>query len=287
MNPAIALARTYLALSRPWKRRGFHAWMRGVRRLFPRAAREECMRTIDGAGVFAFPAGDAYWLSYFETGRRYEPELGRLLAQLDGQSVFFLDGGANFGYWSIVASTRVRHVLAVEASSETCRWLARNRAANDERFDMLQAALSDGHRAYVQFAVHHTHVGRSIVEDDAPGTETVPATTVDALVAGHAAPGEIVLVKLDVEGGEIAAFDGATHTLAGRSIFFYEDHRKHADSAVTAHLLALGLRIFHPSRDGTLRAVRSAAEASALKRTGGDNFVALGRAFDLVLPGLR
>lgn len=282
MNPATGLAKIYLIASRPFRRRGFHSFMRLVKRILPMAALRERWEDLGGGVVFSFPAGDPYWLSYFETGRIYEPELAHLISRFSSRQILFLDCGANFGYWSVRNASRARQVVAVEASSETYAWLDRNRRANGESFLALHRAVNDGIAPTVRFEVGTSHAGRSIAESNLAATEEVATTTIDALTEDYAVPGDIIFVKLDVEGAEISAFRGAARTLAGNSIFLYEDHRKDRSSAITAWLLQQGRKVFFPAADGKYLAIHSADQATAVKlaRSAGFNFVTFGDMFD-------
>lgn len=286
MNLATLLARTYLFFSRPIHRRGFYSFMRLVRWAFPVSSRAECRKIAEEGSVFLFPAGDSYWLSLFETGGRYEPELECLIVRLCRLPILFLDCGANFGYWSVKSSTRTRKTIAIEASGETYEWLLRNCRANGNRFVTLRCAVSDGTQTTVSFQTSGSHAGRSIVNDNAVAsatTESVTAITVDDLVSRHAESTDLIFVKLDVEGAEIAAFEGAASAFEGRSIFFYEDHGKDRRSSVTAYLIERGRKVYFPAADGTLLPIRSAMDATAVKlrRTTGYNFVTFGREFEM------
>lgn len=281
MNLVTGLARVYLAASGPFRRRGFHSFMRLVRRMLPLAASRERREDLGGGAVFSFPAGDPYWLSYFETGRIYEPELAQLISRMSSWQILFLDCGANFGYWSVRNASRARQVVAVEASSETYAWLVLNRRVNGDNFLTLQRAVNDGVAQSVSFEVGTSHAGRSIADSSAASTEDVSTITIDALMEAYAAPQDVIFVKLDVEGAEISAFQGAVKTLAGNSIFLYEDHRKDRSSAISGWLLQHGRKVFFPTSHGKYLRIHSAEEATAVKlRSPCDNFVTIGDMFD-------
>ena len=54
---------------------------------------------------FVFPEGDWYWEKHIKRGF-YEPEIERMLRRAAERPYALIDAGANFGYWSIVASSR-------------------------------------------------------------------------------------------------------------------------------------------------------------------------------------
>jgi len=92
----------------------------------------------------------------------------------------------------------------------------------------------------------------------------VPSVTVDSLLRrccpGLAGP---VVVKLDVEGAEIPAGEGAAQTLAERDvIFLFEDHGQDPECRVSRHLMDLGMVVLspghpHPLTIAEIRAVKT------------------------------
>lgn len=277
MNITTALATGYISVSQAFNRRGFYSFMRLINRLFPHQANQSKTVELNAASNFSFPAGDPYWLSVFVCKRDYEPELRRLLARLERPSLF-LDCGANFGYWSVLNSEHIKTV-AVEASTDTYRWLALNNANNKGRFTALHAAITDGSTATVTFALEGAHAGRSVVADAQLG-ETIPAVSIDKLVEQYADDDGLIFIKLNVEGVEVDAFRGATKTFARNSVFLYEDHGRDASCAPTAHLLQEGRRVYFLLDDDSLLRIESVERARELKtnRSKGYNFIALGDA---------
>lgn len=121
-----------------------------------------------------------------------------------------------------------------------------------------------------------TAVGGAVVGPDAVNTITLD----DLAVTHFGGVPERLLIKLDVEGAEINAFRGATRILATDALFYYEDHGLDAKSEVTEHVLReLGLDVFYSRNDGSLLRIRSASEASRIKKskTYGYNFLACKR----------
>lgn len=155
----------------------------------------------------------------------------------------FLDCGANFGYWSARVETGefgAHEVVAVEASESTCSLLERNLGG---RGRVIHAAVSD-QVGEVSFDDSQPHQARQI---SAVGMVTVPATTIDCLV-GQATR---VLVKLDVEGAEPAALQGAAKTLARADVaILYEDHGSDADCRATQAMLKADLPIYEVTGSG-------------------------------------
>ncbi|MEL6992840.1 MAG: FkbM family methyltransferase, partial [Pseudomonadota bacterium] len=88
--------------------------------------------------------------------------------------------------------------------------------------------------------VHQSHASAHLALDGDAGAndtvEEVETVCIDDLVPG----GISALIKLDVEGAEIAAIDGADRTIREGSVFIYEDHGSDLGSAVTRHFMGQG-----------------------------------------------
>lgn len=271
MNITTAIAIGYIKLSRPFNRRGLYSVMRRVNNIFRNSAERPHTVDLPCGSKFTFPAGDPYWHSVFSIGRNYEPEIAHLL-KLTRPSLF-IDCGANFGYWSVVAS-RCMPTVAIEASTQTFGWLSQNAIQNESRFHAINAAITDGGTGFVKFSVGGDHAGRSVSEHG----ERIPAVSIDGIVAQYRKGDGPIVVKLDVEGVEIQALAGATETMKGNSFIVYEDHGKDTDCETTAHLLSFGQRIVFLTEGGRIVPIHSVSDAVAVKplRFKGYNFIALG-----------
>jgi len=215
--------------------------------------------------VFEFPYGDPYWSTLMKPRRQYEPEVEAFLTSVAALDYLYLDCGANYGYWSVLVSSRAfggKRAVAVEASGATFRWLARNAAANGGRFAVRHNAISDVSGESVRIS-GGKHEARSIV--GAAEGEPVTTVSVDDLAAeAGAAPGQPIVLKLDVEGVEIRALSGAARVLAADTLVVYEEHGSDREHAVSRHLEGLGMRLFRPTRQG-VRPLTSLAELDRLK----------------------
>ena len=92
---------------------------------------------------FAFPFGDGYWSLLLDRSFVYEGEIEQFLRSVADVDYSFVDGGANFGFWSVLASSRPfgsHPVIAIEASSVNAARLARNAELNGGRFKILRRA---------------------------------------------------------------------------------------------------------------------------------------------------
>jgi FkbM family methyltransferase len=211
----------------------------------------------------------------FFRGDSYEPELYHWFRRIARPSQFALiDGGANIGFWSALLTSAefgIARAVAVEASPTTYAELQRTAALCGGRFATEHRALTAA-PGPVRFEQGVAHASRHIAgpgagPDAAPGrqTVTVEGTTIDALVGQYGFDPAFLIVKLDVEGAELASITGGAAALAGGAIFLYEDHGKDPGSQLTGQLLERGVDCWFIADDGAMVAVDSAAAASRYK----------------------
>ena len=125
----------------------------------------------------------------------------------------FVDVGANVGVFSTLVGTRIPDVriTAVEPFPPVREDLLTNLALNDLTVTVVDAAVSD-----VAGTATFQVSGRDVLNRLAPDADgemqhiTVPVTTLDELV-GHDPP---ALIKIDVEGSELHAMQGARRLLS-------------------------------------------------------------------------
>jgi FkbM family methyltransferase len=241
----------------------------------------------------SFDGFDRYWMAVFFRNDLYEPELFRLFSRIQTRSRFSLiDGGANIGFWSAVLTSArfgLRQAIAVEASPTTFETLERTAQLSNGRVVALHRAISS-RPGIVSFDQSLNHESRKIVDSSrVDGTVSIEAVTVDMLAANHQLAANELFVKLDVEGAELAAFEGAAEVFERGAILIYEDHGKDPDSKLTGQLVARGARCWFIADDGQLVEVDSAAAASRHKpsRTRGYNFLCVSADYDRHTPLAR
>lgn len=149
----------------------------------------------------------------------HEPVVTLMLRALLNPGDVFLDAGANKGYFSLLASRQLGpsgRVWAVEAFPPNAAILRENLNANHTaNVTVVDAALSN-HIGEIGFrAPSQGTTGDGGVSADA--TLRVPATTLDALTQAHSIHG-IAVMKMDIEGAELAALRGAAHLLTEQRI---------------------------------------------------------------------
>jgi FkbM family methyltransferase len=166
-------------------------------------------------------------------------------AHLEGQSGYSLfDGGANNGHHTrlMVALPGCDRVYSVEADpfivEDLKTRLGRLETEVQDRITIVEKALqNDPATTEIPWGSSSSHVGRSsILSDNAArptiwgddaGVEyrdkmTVPATTIDTILAEDPAP--VPFLKLDLEGADLLALTGAETTLSEkRPIVAYEN----------------------------------------------------------------
>ena len=231
-------------LDRRFGKYGFNAQARVLR---PNRFRPSVL-TVAGDCTFEFPALDQYCADMF-FGGRYEVELLTILDSLADSTYCLIDGGANLGYWSVLASGSWlggQQVIAIEASPQTFALLQRNARLNDHRFVAVHAAVHERSGDVLAFDDVSEHAARKLIDGPQPArpTTAVVSVAIDDLATRFAPDAASFVVKLDVEGAEIAAISGATRLVSERDVLFLvEDHGSDRQHSVTVHLLSEGFDV--------------------------------------------
>ncbi len=176
-----------------------------------------------------------------------------------------VDGGANYGYWSLVASRAVQPsgmVIAVEAVPQTAVALRRNLyASNASNVSIVEAALSDsnGTAKFHLFAedpfAGRSSIGLPIGEREISSVD-VPTRRLDDILQEYGRSPR--LIKLDIEGSELLALNGGSDTIASPDapIITFEWNAATARSVgwhprdALAKLALLGYRYFRAGPSG-------------------------------------
>jgi len=175
---------------------------------------------LRGGQPISFPAYDPYWARHLYAGVPYEPDVEAIFWRLAGGRVL-IDCGANIGYWSVRAKELgFIDAIAIEANETLIPFLKRN---------------------YVGTVIHaavHSKSGEQLRFTGAGATGQVgdSGKTVRSIALADLKLDAPVLIKLDVEGAEIAAIEGAAGMDA---IFVYEDWPR-SGMPVTQYLLESG-----------------------------------------------
>lgn len=230
----------------------------------------------------AFPGLDPYWAPYLWGRKVYEPDVEaifRRLAHIPGK--LLVDGGANIGYWTVQLSAPefgFDRFIAVEANPALIPLLEENVRTNAIDCQIVHAALSEVPGKTVHLGGVRDHASAAIADSGV----AVTTTSLDALVGPELAADRLVIVKLDIEGSEIAAFEGARELRGGNAIFIYEDWPR-GEFINSQWLFANGFAVVGLAPGGPAREIASIAEARAYNqamttRYGPSNFIAVSRA---------
>ena len=129
----------------------------------------------------------------------------------------FIDGGAHIGLYSIVAQRAAggdARIFAVEPSGATAGYLAANLEANGAAAATIVRAALWKEPGEVRFAAEtEGKAAYAHIAFDAEDAPAVPATTLDQIVQ-DAGVAQVTLAKIDVEGAEPEALQGAARSIA-------------------------------------------------------------------------
>jgi FkbM family methyltransferase len=138
----------------------------------------------------------------------------RAIERLAGPGDVVIDGGANIGIWTLVAASVVGSggaVHSIEAAPATAAMLRRNVEVNGFRHVQVHELALAEKEGELEFTVFEAGSGYSSFAPEAGGRVVrVRTTTLDDLTAGL---DRIGLVKLDLEGAEVRALEGAQRVL--------------------------------------------------------------------------
>jgi FkbM family methyltransferase len=238
-------------LTRPFGHRGYRL---GCRLVATAVAERDIVVRLNEDAAFAFPFCDGYWSRMLNPRYDYEEEIEAFLRNSADLRYSFIDCGANFGYWSVLASSRPygrQQTLAIEASSENATRLRTNALLNGDRFHWLNVAIGGkvGGFARITGARHESMETLALTQNE---PDAVPIVSLDSLAAeGHIDVTMPVVIKLDVEGMEIEALAGAEGLMQHECVVICEEHGSDRTHGITRHLineLSLSAFVFDPFR---------------------------------------
>lgn len=188
--------------------------------------------------VFEFPYGDGYWSKLLNRTFSYEDELELLFADSADIDYTLLDCGANYGYWSVLVSSKPfgsHKAIAIEPSGQNFPKLANNADINGNRFETLKCAIGAARGTARLSGTKHEAFS---IAGDQDGGEEVPVLALDNLLDdGKVAANGKFLIKLDVEGVEIEAMKGGARLLRGDSVILCEEHGNDPRHTVSRYIL--------------------------------------------------
>jgi len=241
------------------------------RSIWRRMQRPTVMPWIDTLRVNIEPRNETH-RSLFVTGR-YEPNEFCVLDRVLKPGMGFVDVGANVGLYSLFAARKVGEsgvVLAIEASSRECWQLQRNVQLNAlTNVRVVNVAVTNRTGEVDLMVAPAAHGGHNTLGGFAYGTplehkERVRAARIDDLVPEQGLS-RVDMVKMDIEGAELAAIQGAEQTLGKfRPLLLLEvsdrslQHQNASSGKLLDFVMSFGYRIyaFDPKTGLPVRAER-------------------------------
>src|SRR6185312_10492757 len=243
---ALALA-TGSKISSYFSHRGYNSCANLLRKTLP--ARNIAIK-LNPDAVFEFPYGDGYWSKLLNRSYSYEDELELLFRDSVDVDYTFIDCGANYGYWSVLVSSKpfgAHKAIAIEPSGQNFPKLANNSRVNANRFEAMKCAIGSSRGTARLSGTKHEAFS---IAGDQSGGEEVQVIALDNLIDdGKVSASGKYLIKLDVEGVEIEAIKGGARLLQGDSVIMCEEHgndRQHTVSRYILEKTPLKLIVYDP-----------------------------------------
>jgi FkbM family methyltransferase len=178
-----------------------------------------------------------------------EPQVQKALVDHLHPGMTFYDVGANIGFFSLMAARLVGphgRVVSFEADPEIAARLRENLARNQFIHAHVEQKAVWSEAATVSFARVDPNtspdrgLGHVAPNGSVPGSINVEAVSLDQYTASHPQPD---FLKCDVEGAEVAVFQGATKLLSGRRpMFLVEMHSPENHHALLDQFAGHGYR---------------------------------------------
>lgn len=149
------------------------------------------------------------------SGGRYQSDLAHFLRRSVRPDAVVVDGGAHIGVITLLLSSLVPQgtVHAFEPTPSTLAYLEQNIAAGGATNVRVTAAALGRSDGKISLDPSDAYPAGAHVRDDGEGTCLVPAVTLDSWATSEGIE-RLDLLKLDVEGLELAVLAGAARTLA-------------------------------------------------------------------------
>lgn len=216
--------------------------------------------------------------------REYEPDERSAMRQLIMPGMHAIDIGAQIGYHTLLLSQLVGddgRVLAIEAAPDNFSLLEHNIQHNGiANVTTVNVAVADRPNQ-LGLAIDPSNLGVHHVVMSTPGTDTiaVPAETVDSVANRERLRPQFV--KMDIEGGEVAALHGMATLIHGEDMTFLAELNRVAletagttSAALLAEFANHGYQFFSVETGGSLSRTSQVALLAAASRRPNLNFVA-------------
>jgi len=154
--------------------------------------------------------------------KSYEPHVTAALERILTPESTFVDIGANMGWFTLLAASRARRVIAIEPNHNNVQLLYRSLLSNRfENVKVIEGAVTDGPR-FLQLNFHHSNGAVAPIADM---LESIPFVRGDSLDNLLRDVDPIDVMKMDIEGHEPIALRGMTDILTRfRPVLLAEFH---------------------------------------------------------------
>ena len=253
---AVALLRGAERATAPWNHVGISRLHGLIGKLF--APGNVTDIGLASGGTFSYPSNDYYWNRLLTLDWDYERDIQAILHAMRDVRYTFVDIGANFGFFSCLAGSPAfgaQRLVAVEPARMAYELLERNLAPFADHAQNYRLAIDNvSGNAVTLFG--ERHAGFTLKQArDAESTragEVVHTISIDDVLArsGVDAASAPVLVKLEVEGIEMRALEGAQRTIAGDAAFIIEEIEPTGISDCIQYAFdTLGMTMFYSEND--------------------------------------
>lgn len=246
-------------------------------------------KTFFGAEMtLLLPAATDIYLTGGKT-HHSETALARYMIHALKEGQTYIDVGAHFGYFTLLAATITGDkgkIVAFEAASNTVEILRKNTAAW-KNITIAHNAVSDRSEqiSFYEFPVLYSEYNSMTIgqfenerwmNENKPQKIKVEAVTLDAYIMQHALVPD--MIKIDVEGAEDKAIAGCKEVLEKYSPavileFLSEDRDNKAHHKAKEIMGGLGYTPFLVQGDGSLKAVGDINQYLADNRLDSENIV--------------
>jgi FkbM family methyltransferase len=158
-----------------------------------------------------------------------ESEITKVIKHTLKEGSIFVDAGANIGVYTILASSLVGkdgHVCSVEMIPMTAKRLKKHTEINFcQNVHIIEKALSDNRGDTVRAYIPNNRFGMASIEVQHDDKNTilveVQTDTLDNVLKNYK---QIDLMKMDLEGAELKALQGAGDVMAKTKNIIFETH---------------------------------------------------------------
>ncbi len=142
-------------------------------------------------------------------------ELNLIKKISENNSIFLLDCGSNFGFYSLYSASLSNNnlILAFEASSNTFKDLKKNISLNNfNNIIPFNLAVLDKDNSFVNLNESKKDWESSILHDDFEliNKSKIETAKIDTILEKRNLEDKNVIIKIDIEGNELEAIHGAT-----------------------------------------------------------------------------